>query len=401
MHGSLQLMRHPILALLLAVAMLSAACSSTVAGTPVKATGAQGAIDFDRLDVGPYPTEPSAPLGVAGDPRRGVVIEAQRMANNVIGPWEVDPALTSWFAFGAVVLPEAQTLGLIGPGEFAVVAARHNFINAFASARSEGDKKMLLNAVLRFPDDESAAAAATEMGESAMQQQGADGPAQTVTIPGHPDARANTYTTIDRRAGKRHAVRSFTAHGPYVLMQLAQSTDGADQASQIVAKALDLQGPEIDEFRATDPAEFADITIDPTGLLARTIPVQTRGATLTKNATYERRGALHFQSDPSRSAKLFADTGTDLVAMAKASVYETRDAAGAKGIVDGFYAEVSPKAQPANPVNNMPDSRCLKLVDGSFYCLVTADRYAIEAGGPNLLEAQQLAAAQYVMLMKG
>ena len=88
-----------------------------------------------------------------------------------------------------------------------------------------------------------------------------------------------------------------------------------------------------------------------------------------------------------------------LVAMAKASVYEAKDAAGAKSVVDEFYDEVSPKAKPANPVRNMPDSRCMQLEDRSFYCLATADHYAIEAAGPNLLDAQQLTAAQYVMLL--
>ncbi|MGE2726992.1 DUF7373 family lipoprotein [Mycolicibacterium pulveris] len=392
-------MRHPFLVILFAIAMLSAACSSTVAGTPVRATGAQGALDFDRLDVGPYPTKPSQPLGVAGDPLRGMVIEAQRMANHVIGPWEVDPVLTKWFGFGAMVLPRAQALGLIGPGDLGMVASRHNFINGFATARTEDDKKLLLNAVLRFPDDDAATAAASALGETAMRQQGADGPAQTVSIPGHSGAKANTYTTVDRTAGKRHAVRSFAAHGPYVFMQLAQSTDGAEQAAEMVAKTLDLQGPEIDSFRATDPSEFADISIDPTGLLAQVIPVEAPDPMLTKNAYYERRGALHFQSDPTRSAQLFADTGTDLVAMAKASVYEAEDAAGAKGVVDEFYAEVSPKSKPANPVRNMPDSRCMQLEDRSFYCLATADQYAIEAAGPTLLDAQQLTAAQYVMLL--
>ncbi len=392
-------MRHPLLVVLFAIAMLSAGCSSVVAGTPMKATGAEGALDFDRLDVGPYPTEPSKPLGVAGDPLRGMIIEAQRMANHVIGPWEVAPALTDWFGFGAMVLPKAQALALIGPGELGVVAGRHNFINGFATARTEKDEKLLLNAVLRFPDDEAATAAATALGESAMQQQGADGPAQTVTIPGHSDAKANTYTAIDRQAGKRYAVRSFVAHGPYVLMQLAQSADSTDQAGELVAKTLDLQGPEIDSFRATDPSEFADISIDPTGLLARVIPLEAPDPMLTKNTTYERRGALHFQSDPTRSAKLFANTGTDLVAMAKASVYEAKDPAGAKSVADEFYDEVSPKAKPANPVRNMPDSRCMQLEDRSFYCLATADQYAIEAAGPNLLDAQQLTAAQYVMLL--
>ena len=80
--------------------------------------------------------------------------------------------------------------------------------------------------------------------------------------------------------------------------------------------------------------------------------------------------------------------------MARTNVYQTDDAKGAAGIVDGFYAEVEPTAKPANPVKNMPDSRCLQFEDGGFYCLAAADRYAIETSGPNLLDTQQQVAAR-------
>lgn len=391
-------------ALLVFTAALIGACTTNTGGSPVKAQGTappQGSIDIDKLDVGPYPTEPRPELGVTGNPQMGVAVEGQRMANNVVGPWEVDSELTAGFGFGAIVLPNAETLTLIGPGELAAVAGGHGMINGFASARTAEKKKMLLNAVLRFGDEAAATAAATDLGKTALQQQGVDGPAQTVPIPNHPDAQANQYTTIDRTAGKWTAVRSFTAHGPYVLMQLAQATEGLDAALALVDKAIELQGPAIDSFRATDPSEFADISLDPTGLMARTLPVPDKEATPVQNAVYEPRGALHFQSDPVRSSKLFDDTATDLVAMGKTNVYQTGDAEGANGVVDEFFAELEPTSQPANPIKNMPDSRCRQLEDKAFYCLATADRYAIETSGQNLLDTQQQVAAQYVMLMSG
>lgn len=396
-------MRHAFLALVLAFALPVAACTSVVDGAGVKATGgpAQSGIDPDKLDVGPYPTTPREALGVAGDPRMGVILEGQRMANNVIGPWEVDPTLTAPFGFGALVLASPESMMLIGPTQYAQVVERHNFVNGFASARTVENKKLLMNAVLRFADEASATQAAADLGDGAMNQESLDGQPQKQPIPGHPEALAATYTALDRQVGRFTAVQSFTAHGPYVLMQQAQSTDGADAAAQLVGKSLDLQLPEIDRFRATDPSEFADISIDPTGLLARTIPVDEQQATVTQNTTYERRGALHFQNDPVRSAKLFSDTGTDLVAMGKTNVYETKDADSAAKIVDGFGAELEPTSQPANAVGNMPDSRCLQFEDGAFYCLATADRYAIEVSAPKLLDAQQLTAAQHVMLTSG
>ena len=110
---------------------------------------------------------------------------------------------------------------------------------------------------------------------------------------------------------------------------------------------------------------------------ARTLPAPEDEASPNQNATYEARGALHFQSDPVRSAKLFTDTKTDLIAMAKTNVYQTDNAEGAAGIVAEFYEELEPTSQQANPVKNLPDSRCLQLADKGFYCLAAADKYAI------------------------
>jgi hypothetical protein len=383
------------------VVLLSAACSTAVEGSAVKDTGSRPgpAIDISKLDVGPYPTQPSQPLGVTGDPVRGVIVEAQRMANNVVGPWEADAGLTDWFGFGATVLLNEGDMANIGPEAFAAAAGRHNFINGFVSARTAKDQKILLNAVLRFADAGSASAAAAEFGDIAAKT-GAG--VQRAEVPGHPDTVAAGYTQTEGSTGKQwSAVRAFTPHGPYVFMQLAQAVDGMGPAIGLVAKTVELQGPAIDKFRATDPTEFADISLDPTGLLARTLPVPAKEATPIQNTTYEQRGALQFQSDPTRSAKLFSDTGTDLVSMAKTNVYQTKDATGAKQIVDGFFAELQPTSQPAKPVNNLPDSRCLQLQDKTFYCLGAADRYAIETTSQNLLDAQQQVAAQYAMLLNG
>src|SRR5690349_13322319 len=306
--GSFLRMRLAYIAIV-SLALLSAACSSTVDGSAVKPSGAAAgpSIDVSKLDVGPYPTQPAQPLGVTGDPDRGVFVESQRMANNVIGPWEVDPAVTGWFGFGATVLPNVGALAQIGPETFAAAASQHGFINGFASARTAEGQKILLNAVLRFADGSAATAAATEFGDIAAKTGEAVQPAQ---IPGHPDTKAASYTQTEGMTGKKwSAVRAFTAHGQYVFMQLAQAVDGMDPAVGLVAKTIDLQGPAIDNFRATDPSEFADISLDPTGLLARTIPVPEKEATPIQNATYEQRGALQFQSDPARSAKLFAEVG--------------------------------------------------------------------------------------------
>ena len=85
--------------------------------------------------------------------------------------------------------------------------------------------------------------------------------------------------------------------------------------------------------------------------------------------------------------------------MATTNVYQTKDPESAARIVGDFFAELQPTSQPAKPVDNLPDSRCLHLKDSSFYCLGTADRYAIETSSKTLLDAHQQVAAQYAMLL--
>ncbi len=385
---------------------LLVSCSSSVdSGSAVKATDnvAPGAaVDVALLDVGNYPTKPSPPLGSAGTAELGAIVEGQRMANYVTGPWEVDPSLIRSYANSAVVLKNAAALKFVLPEALAAPASRHDFVAGFYTAREDFDRKMLQNAVLRFPDSAAAAAAAQEFGAAAAAEAVLIPPVVPALIAGHPDTAA--FSHIYEQPGKNlrwTVLRAFTARGPYVLVQLAQATDSRDTAAALIAKTLDLQGPLIDQFRPTEAAKLADLTIDPSGLSARTLPVSPEDASVNQRTVYGPRGALQFQTDPPRAATLFDKAGMTHQASAATVVYEGRDARGAQGIADGFFAEVSAIGKPAAAVKQMPTSRCLDLSQGNvsnFCCLATADRYTIEAQAAQLLDAQQKTVAQYAML---
>jgi hypothetical protein len=315
--------------LVLALAVCS--CGTEVSGSPLPDAGdAPGSVPTGQLNVGNYPTTPSPPLGLAGSPEAGAIVEAQRMANNVIGPWEVDPVLTTGYATGALVRKNTKALKFMMPEAVAAAAGPHSFINGFFSSREQTGQKILQNAVLRFLDPAAATAAARDMGAAALQEKVITPPVTSVPIPGHPDAIAVSHVLNQPRL-QWTIVRSFTAHGPYVLAQLAQGVTGVDPVP-LVAKSIDLQGPLIGQFAATAPAEFAEPPIDPTGLLARTLPLPATSATVNQRAVYQPRGALHFQSNPVRSSLVFAEAGLDLVAMGKSTVYQAADAAGADRI---------------------------------------------------------------------
>jgi hypothetical protein len=353
----------------------------------------------DALDVGNYPTTPRPALGVAGDAPAGIVAEAQHLADFIVGAWDVDPDLVTPYLSSTYLVTAPQALEQLGPAGMAAAAEQRRMVNGFVSARQAPDKGILLNGVLRFPDPAAATAAAAEMNQAAVAQpiQGAT-PTGTA-IPGHPDAVASTYPFTPHGTERAWAaIRSFTPHGPFVLMQMAQSIDGLEPAAAMVAKTIDLQGPLIDKFTPTPIDALAEVPLDPTGMLVRTIPAEVGTAAATKNAAYSPRGAVHFQSNPVGSATLFEDAGVTVVAMGETNVYEAKDAPSASLVANSFGKEVSVDGvTPADPVPALPGSRCLKFPQG-FYCVASGDRYAIEVQADELKEAHQQVAAQYVML---
>jgi hypothetical protein len=379
------------------------ACGHTVSGTATssKPSGpAASTPSSAQPDPGNFPTKPRAPLGAANTPFVGRLLDAQRMAGYVTGPWEVDPALIEAFPPQAVVIKNADALSIFLDKDDAAVAGRHDFVNGFHTARQiASQQRSLRNAVLRFADPAAASAAATELAQTELAKPVSGATRTAVPIPGHPDALTSSYPFTDNASHKERAnVTSFTPHGPFVLVQIAQSFAGLDEAVGLVAGTLDLQIPLIDQFTPTPVADFPSLPRDPSGLLARTIPVSDKDETVNLNATFDRRGMLQFQSDSVKSAQLFGDTGMDLATAGKTTVYQASDPAGASKIVDEFIAEVSATGHPDDPVPGVPGSKCVNLSSAGVYCVAPAGRYAIESRTGQRTEVHQLVAAQYLML---
>lgn len=392
----------------LASALLVAACGGQGTGPTDSAGGSSTAttsqttppVSPDKLNPGRYSTKPLAPMGKAGTPERGAVLQAQQMADYVVGPWEVDKAMIDPYLDTYYVMSGPAQLSSLGPQATADAATRHGMVNGFGSARENPDKAAMLNAVLRFPDPASATAASRDMNVAASAQPISGAQPEPVAIPGHQDAAASTYTYTPRDSDRpRTFVRAYTPHGQFVLMQFAQSVDGVGGASALVAKAIDLQGKLIDGFTPADVTALADVEVDPTGLLARTLPLPTAEASPIKNAVYGPRGASHFQSNPVASTTLFDDTRVTAVSMAGANVYEAHDNPSARMIINSFNQEVSGMAgaTQAAPVPEIPESHCMAFPQ-AFYCVAPADKYAIEIRGAKFEDVQQQVAAQYIIL---
>lgn len=356
-----------------------------------------------QLDVGAYPTTPSPPLGIAGTMEAGARLEGQRLAAFVVGPWEVDPALSEGFLNGAVVIDGPGALQGDMPAQLAEVGVRHNVIDGFATGRRAEDKDLRIT-VLRFADPGVAGAAATDFAAAAAKGVDSDGPVTEISVPGHPETKAFSHPYVDELHGPTTRVRSFTAHGPYVVVQRSAAVAGADDAALLVAGTLDRQGPLIDQFQPLPPEQLAGQPLDPTGLLARALPVDPAQVTGALPGVYDARATLHFEDDPIAAAGMLAEAGVANWLNGPVSVHQARDLQGAQIIIDDLADAATEYATPADPVVGIPGSRCMTLqvpgVDDDWnYCLAVADRYALETYGDTLVEARQKIAAQSAILM--
>jgi hypothetical protein len=310
---------------------------------------------------------------------------------------------------------KSDALQAVTSKEAAQAAYRHDFINGYADYRKVEGQKQLFNVVLRMPDPESASAAGREMAQALLDNPPDLVPPITLSpipIPGHPEANAVSQSFSDTTAKLNwNVIDSFTPHGPYVLMQrasvLSASLDAPDVAAALnaaaglVAKTIDLQGPRIDGFTPTDPAKLSSLPWDPSGLLAKALPVPKGGANANNQATFGAYGLLHYLDDPVGMAKVFTAAGVDVAVHGDDWIIRARDAGGAVAVADAqVKSSTGPHATAADPVPNLPGSRCLKFSDGdaNFWCVATADRYEFEVSGPQLKDVHQRMAAQYIIL---
>ena len=396
--------------------MTLASCTSTVNGVAVigtQSTDADGAV-VAVLDTGKYPTTAGHPVGTAGSQATGAVLEAQRMAEYVVGPWQVGAHPTqlrqpNFLATQAA--PDIHLLKEVLPQPVPDIASAHDLITAFITSRKSGDPQVpltLTNLVMRFPDPDAAAAAATEM--AAKTGELTDPPRSPIDIHDQPEAHASSYDSPDNQV----VIDSFTAHGPYVLYQNAQSkksefSDLDPQAAELIAGALISQKNLITQFTATDPAKLGDLPLDPTGkLLARTLPTSDGSAALVVGV-WQPRAWLHFEDDPIAAEASYAAAGVEVVAKGLTTVYKTDNPGGAARLIERFTTRLGPSNKAIAGVPGLPSAKCLARqgvapgptlheTTSSFSCIASADQYAFIAYSDTEKDVKQQIAAQYRIL---
>jgi hypothetical protein len=385
-------------AVLLTAATL-AACSSppneagTTAAPPITSSTSAG-VDTAALKPGNYPVtpRPAQPWSL----QAAIRMQAQQMADFVVGPWEADTDLTGPSIPAQVITDPADLKSVLL--EAGTKAADHHFVNAFSATRvdrNNPDQKRLVTMVMRFPTPEDAEAAASET-SAALGSYLKAGSQEMAFIPGHPE----THSTQSPQPGGKYQVTGLTTRGVFVLYQEATSPESAEAAAALVGKTLDLQAPRIDEYHPSDPAQQQ--SLDPTNLVARTLPdINTNNV-----GVYGAYGALHFSTDPPKTAQRYAAAGVDFQANGKTTVIQTKDPAAATTLASSIFDANSAGEQPGPTVAGLPAAKCLQSAKAhtadavvNYRCITPIGRWVVLAVSQQAPDLTQQVASQYLMLL--
>ncbi|MFG3617886.1 hypothetical protein [Nocardia sp. NPDC047654] len=381
-----------------AVALGGGACDGSEAATERPAQP----VDLAQLDVGNYPTTPRA-LATAKNPEQARMIEAERLANFVPLSSDIDPAFVSANpSIAKVFIDPKGSLGrIMQVSRFAEAAP--DFVAGFlSSAGSAPDNRGtdLVNAVLIFPDEQKAAAAAAALERVDFEANNRNTPVQ---IPKYPAAHAH-WQPHEQSIGSWFATGKFVVYTwvfDYVKIFL-EKVDLPPLLS-LVEKSLDTVVPAIGKFTPTPVDQLMTAPIDMDGMLNRALPRPREDSWIDPPGAYTGAGALHFTIDSAEDRRIIEAAGVDRYATDGTDLFRTRDADAAVqlreqrgGLSKKFRAAESPKGLPAAHCKEYIGN---KTVVVRFYCSVAYDRYTAFAWSHQLLDAQQRISAQYALLV--
>ncbi|MFG1798346.1 hypothetical protein [Nocardia sp. NPDC049149] len=397
-------MRLANLAVALGVA-LACTAGCAVPGNPVPGP------DPSTLDVGPHSRNPLlAPAH--GSEYYGRVLESVRIAEVMLTPVDVDPALRVPLSTRAVPLPTAAKAAALLANPVRPVLERHGMLAGFSVGASDtpgklaiGGGRLLQVLVLRFPDAAAAQRAAHEIDavDAAVSPDNV-----AVSIPEHPTAHGHWRPTVP-------TVAATVARDAFVVSILAGHTSpDLGALTTLARKAFDLQLPLLRDFAPTPPDRFAELPLDRDGMLGRMVPeapgrwpfpvvilgdlaenagwgslVQARGI------VYGPRGAELFNGPTDESLELLSINRFD-------RLLRFADAAGARKYFAGLRSPADRVKVPAPA--GLVDVDCSEKPTSEvsftqFLCLLRHGRYVALVASRDYRDVQQRTAAQYALLV--
>ncbi|MBV7702608.1 hypothetical protein NOVA_07480 [Nocardia nova] len=380
-------------------------------------------VDVSQLDPGPYSTSVHIPPESSLSAEERTVREAQRMANYLVDPFELNVTLTGKLDPTGILyrvrdVAEYETSGFSTDGLEALTraAAENNFAGGAWVSRGDGKRNglQISNALLRFPDSESAARASAAM-ETAVRDWNNSPriafvhkvPAADISIPGYPDGHAY-HTESDYGL-----VSAWFATGPIVVHSTV--VDSGKDAAAIASVAAGVIGKQVDLLRTFVPTpldQLSSLMIDKEDILTRALPFK-KGDSVSpaQQAYYLPRGILHFSEDAAVFQKLMVDAGVDLAGYNASVIFRTKDQVSAWRMQSAWMKAHRKGYTELKPPSGSPEIECVKkkaepnesairAADGRFQCAIAYGRYMAEVASDQQLDLNQKAAAQLALLVK-
>ncbi|MFD3592299.1 hypothetical protein ACFWU5_06185 [Nocardia sp. NPDC058640] len=397
-----------IAATAIAIGLLFTAACGGESATPPPTTPAEPQIDLSKLELGNYAGVPQ-PLDKPVDEAQARAVQAQRLANHIPLPMEIDPRLKYYSG----VIPKVfttidhQNMGSwVGSDLEPHREALAGFVSGFTSAANSDERLslsvVLENRVLIFNSD---IAATTAMNTIVDSELAADPTKSSFPIANFPTARA--YWKPDRPT-----FWSWYATGKFVIFtsvwdRLSGELSQVDLPgmTDLVSKSLTAIPGKIAGFSPTPAPERDSSSPDWDGMLARAVPaINDQRPGLTIPGVYDRHGGLQLSRQPELDRTLFETAGVDRVAFNGGYLYRAKDAASAIAVTNQHTTFTKYYRKVASPPG-LPTARCYELKDPTtkskmrYYCSTNFDRYAADISANQLDDAYQRISAQYALLV--
>lgn len=287
---------------------------------PTAQEAAKVTIDLSTLDTGDFITEPSDKQIETTD-KNIRLVEAQRLTEFTVLPFEIDPILSESSTGGMSVItsgPDGGMTMLLSdltnelPAELYDVNYGY-FTGGRAPANNSEAGKDISLASLAFADNAAAKSAA-----EALNRYWIDPVRDTARIPGKIDVLPNSYVTADgKQVGNTSTLASATVHNNFVVYTWVQAApEKMDWITQTTAKIVAEQIKWLDKFPASDindPATWPKI--DQNDVLKYTLGWKTGGGH-NQMGVYGPRGMAQSSTNPQLTYDVLTEVGANHNAVA-------------------------------------------------------------------------------------
>lgn len=393
-------------ALTAAAVLTLSACGDGGESSSTTSTAASS-VDIAALDTGTYTTEPAKPYGYA---QADAAVDAQRMAEYLVLPFQIDKTVT---------IEADPTTDILNEDDFtksfSAAMAKANpdgvlygfSVAAQTPATTENGRSMQI-AVMRYNTPAIAKAAAAALSAADAK----DLPDGVQKRRSEASSAAGSFLVTGLSSSGKASGSLFTPYKSYLIYTRAVTPESdVEWLTTTAVNANTEQVKLIDRFpglptREQNPdPEARKIKLDQNSILIYALPyTQEGGQSNSVRAVYGPQGIAHFASNQREVYSLLAKYGSSHNAIYKSSVYRASTADNGAKLLDDMASMFTESggAQAESP-KGLSAAKCIKAAGASkttYRCLVRVGRYVGSVYSDTLSDAHQQASAQYVILTK-